>query len=123
MCHAGERRRTEVGCYTTAETPLGPLPAGKWFWHVRSYATRVEATAARGPRSTVVEVQGRVWLYTIAEESWLPVGGRPVATIGPLDVTAGDAYTARYLEAVFTPDVDTNVMAGHRHPGSEAWYI
>ena len=57
-------RRTEVGCYTTAETPLGPLPAGQWFWHIQSYATRAEAAAARGPRSTVVEVQGRVWLYT-----------------------------------------------------------
>ena len=51
---------------------------------------------------------GRVWLYTIAEEGFgPPAGGDLVAVIGPLDVTGGEAYTARYMEAVFPPDWDS----------------
>ena len=68
-------RKTETGCYTTAETPLGVLPAGPMFWHLYTYPSRAAAEAARGPRGTVTESFGKHWLFTIAEESWRPVGG------------------------------------------------
>src|SRR5918993_5732577 len=42
-------RKTEAGCYTTAEAPLGILPAGRLYWHVYSYPTPPAPKAARGP--------------------------------------------------------------------------
>ena len=64
----------------------------------------------------------RTWLYTIAEEGWRAVGGDRAARIGPLDVSGGQGYTATYMEAVFPPELYTPLI-GHRHPGSEAWYL
>src|SRR5262245_3569740 len=72
--HISERK-TETGCDTTAETPLGVLPSGSLFWHVYSYPSRAAAEAARGPRRTIAESFGKQWLFTIAEESWHPAGG------------------------------------------------
>jgi quercetin dioxygenase-like cupin family protein len=78
------------------------------------------AEAAKGPRGTVVESFGKVWLYTIAESKWRASGGERIATIGPLKIQAGIQYTARYMEAVFAPGMSTPV---HRHSGAEAWYL
>jgi quercetin dioxygenase-like cupin family protein len=115
-------RKAEAGCYTTAVAPMGPLAAGKWFWHIDEFASREAAQAARGERGTVVESLGRQWLFTIADERWRPNGGDRAAHIGPLDVSGGQAYTAQYMEAVFPPDLYTGLI-GHRHPGSEAWLV
>ena len=41
-------------------------------------------------------------------------------TIGPLPISAGKQYTARYMEAVFTPGMSARI---HRHSGPEAWYL
>src|SRR5712671_3764838 len=66
----------------------------------------------KGPRSTVVESFGKVWLYTISESKWRALGGEHIATIGPLKTKAGIQYTARYMEAVFPPGMSTPT---HRH--------
>jgi quercetin dioxygenase-like cupin family protein len=113
-------RSSEVGCYLTAIEALGALPEGAWFWHLHTYPTRAAAEAAKGARGTVVESFGKVWLYTIAEERWLPPGGERVAVIGPLPIVAGKQYTARYMEAVFSPGMRARP---HRHSGPEAWYV
>ena len=115
-------RKTEAGCYTTAEAPLGILPVGRLYWHIYSYPTPTAANAARVQRGTVAEAFGKHWLYTIAEEQWHPTAGEKVAVIGPLDVVTDKPYTARYMEAVFPPDFETGLV-GHRHPGPEAWYV
>jgi hypothetical protein len=115
-------RKTDGGCYTTAEVRLGMLPSGPLYWHLYSYPTATMATTARAERGTVAEVFGKHWLYTIAEEQWRPAAGQRVALIGPLEVARDKPYTARYLEAVFPPDFDTGLV-GHRHPGPEAWYV
>src|SRR5215510_11640907 len=60
------QRTGEVGCWITASTPVGKLPGGKADWYVDSYTTRAEAEAAKGPRGTVVESLGKIWLFTIA---------------------------------------------------------
>ena len=116
------QRTTEAGCYLTVEEPLGVLPAPALYWHIYTYPTRAAAEAARGPRSTVVEVFGKHWLYTIAEERWTPAAGERVTVIGPLLVEINKPYTARYMEAVFPPGFNPGGM-GHRHPGPEAWYL
>lgn len=111
----------EVGCYLTATETLDTLPAGEVFWHLYEYPTRAAAAAAK-PRSfgTVAESLGRVWLYAIAGKEWHPATGKRVAVIGPLRVKPAAQYTARYMEAVFPPGMQTSV---HTHSGPEAWYI
>src|SRR5215203_1200858 len=63
-------RKTDVGCYTTAETRVGVLPVSTMFWHLYTYPSRAAAEAAGGPWGTVTESFDRHWLFTIAEESW-----------------------------------------------------
>jgi quercetin dioxygenase-like cupin family protein len=99
---------------------LGELPQAPIFWHLYNYPSRTAAEAAKGPRGTVIEAFGKVWLYAIAVADWHPVGGEHVADIGPLPVKPGTKYTARYMEATFTPGMKAAV---HRHSGPEAWYL
>jgi len=114
------QRTSEVGCYLTATEVLGVLPEGALFWHLYVYPTRAAAETAKGPGGTVVESFEKVWLYTIAESDWRASGGERIASIGPLPISAGKQYTARYMEAVFTPGMRARI---HRHSGPEAWYL
>lgn len=120
-CEVPARERPqETGCYLTADEPLGVLPEGPLFWHVHEFLSRPAAEAARGPRGTVVEAFGRVFLYTIGQEGWNPAGGLRIAAVGPLPHEAGTPYTARYMEGVFTGGMLTTA---HRHSGAEAWVV
>jgi hypothetical protein len=70
------------------------------FWHLDVYPTRATAETTKGPRGTVIESLGKVWLFTIAEANWHPPAGVRIAKIGPLPVTPNVEYTAVYLEGV-----------------------
>src|SRR5918999_4883146 len=118
-CQPESQRTGELGCWIMATTVLGQLPDQPIFWHLDTFPTRAAAEAARGPRGTVVESLGKVWLFTIEVAGWRPSGGERVAEIGPLPVSAGVSYVSEYMEAVFTPGMTAPV---HRHPGPEAWY-
>ena len=115
----GERAGRELGCFILVSEPLGRLGPGPIYWHIDTYASRAEAEAGKGPRSSVVQSLGKVWLFTIAEATWRPTGGERVAAIGPLPINADASYTAMYMEAVFQPGMKSSV---HRHSGPEAWY-
>lgn len=114
-----ERAGREFGCFIIATQAIGPLDSARAFWHLSTFPTRASALAAHGPRDTVVESFGKVWLFTLARAGWRPSGGTHVAEIGPLPVAAGVDYTAQYMEAVFQPGMKSLV---HRHSGPEAWY-
>ncbi|MGH7335912.1 MAG: cupin domain-containing protein [Candidatus Rokuibacteriota bacterium] len=114
-----ERAGREVGCWIMASEPLGQLSQPRVFWHLDRYPTRPAAEAAKGPRSTVVEALGQVWLFTIGEAGLRLQGGTRVAEIGPLPVKPGEQYTAQYMEGISNPG---DVTPKHRHPGPEAWY-
>ena len=58
-----------------------PLTASPMFWHLDVYPTRAAAEAAKGPRGTVVESLGKVWLLTIEKAGWRPAGGERAAEI------------------------------------------
>lgn len=116
-------RKEEGGCYTTAILNLGVLPRPSIYWHLDTFPTRAAAEAARSPRSVVVESLHRYWLFTIAEQSWRPVGGERIAIIGPLVIEPNTPYTARYMETVIPPGFQPPGGPGHRHPGPEAWYV
>ena len=118
-CKPVSERTGEVGCWIMAAVPLGELSRAAVFWHLDSYPSRAAAEAAKGPHGTVIEALGNVWLFTIGEAGWRPSGGVRVAEIGPLLVKSGEKYTARYMEAIFTPGMTS---PAHRHPGPEAWY-
>ena len=119
ICRPISERTGEIGCWIVIDAGLGQLPRAPIFWHLDSYPTRPEAEAARGPRGTVVESLGRVWLFTIEVAGWRPRNGQRVAEIGPLPVRDGLDYSAQYMEAIFTPGM---MAATHTHSGPEAWY-
>jgi quercetin dioxygenase-like cupin family protein len=118
-CPPVSERKVELGCYTLAVSKLGELPDAPLYWNLDAYPTRAAAEAARGPRGTVVESLGKVWLLTIGKAGEKAAGGDHVASIGPLPVTPGGAYTAAYMEAIMMPGART---PAHRHPGPEAWF-
>lgn len=99
-CKPVSERTGEVGCWITVDATLGQLPQQPIFWHLDTYPTRADAQAAKGPRGTVVESLGKVWLLTIDVAGWRPSGGERVAEIGPLPVRADTKYSAQYMEAI-----------------------
>ena len=118
-CRPTGERTGEAGCWIIAREPLGRLTAPAVFWHLHTFVSRDEAEAEKGPRGTVIEAQGWVWLSTIAEPGWRPRRGIRVAEIGPLEVEPSVTYTAQYMEGIFEPGMTTEV---HQHPGPEAVY-
>ena len=105
-CGPVSERAGEVGRWIIAHVRRVNCSTGGFlaFGHV---SDRTEAEAAKGPRGTVVEALGKVWLFTIEEAGWRPSGGVRVAEIGPLHVKSGEKYTARYMEVIFTPGMMT----------------
>jgi quercetin dioxygenase-like cupin family protein len=115
-----ERTGADPGCWIIANQPVGKLTKPQTFWHLDAYPTRALAEAAKGPHAAVVESLGRQWLLSIEDAGWrAPAGGERIAEIGPLPVTAGEGYTAQYMEAVFDPGM---TAPAHVHSGPEAWY-
>src|SRR4051812_11845501 len=101
VCKPVSQRTGEGGCWILAHQPIDQLTQSQTFWHIDVYPTRAAAEAAKGPRGTLIEAFGKVWLLTIEQASWRPTGGERVAEIGPLPITAGEKYSAQYMEATF----------------------
>ena len=118
-CRPRGSRAGEIGCWIIVDDPLGALSTEPVFWHLDNFPSRAAAEAAKTRGSTVVESLGKVWLFTVAERDWRPVSGDHVANIGPLPIRQGVAYSATYMEAIFTPGMTSS---RHTHSGPEAWY-
>jgi hypothetical protein len=119
VCRPLSQRTQEIGCWIMADAPIGPLAKSPMFWHLDEYTARAAAEADKGPRSTVVESFGKVWLMTIEDEKWRPAHGNRVSEVGPLTIVAGEKYSTQYMEAIFTPGM---TAPAHIHSGPEAWY-
>ena len=119
ICRPVAERTGEVGCWIIANQPIGQLTKSETFWHLDVYPTEVEAEAAKAAGSAVVKSLGKTWLLTIADAGWQPSGGERIAKIGPLPISAGQTYSAQYMEAVFTPGMEAPAQT---HAGPEAWY-
>ena len=117
-CRPVSERTGEVGCWILANQPVGHIAQSQIFWLLDAYPSREAAEAAKSARGTVVQALGKVWLLTIEDMGWRGPGGERVAQIGPLPISPG-AYSAQYMEAVFTPGMTS---ATHTHAGPEAWY-
>jgi quercetin dioxygenase-like cupin family protein len=118
-CHPVSERKGEIGCWIVANEPLGVLPTADAFWQLDTYPTVEAARTAKGRRGTVVEAHGKVWLLSIERAGWRPHGGTHVAEIGPIQVHVKDAYSAQYMDVVFTPGMTSSI---HRHGGPEVWH-
>jgi quercetin dioxygenase-like cupin family protein len=119
VCRPVSERKTEVGCWILANDPVGVLREPQAFWYLDVYPTRAAAVAGKSAHGTVVEALGKVWLLSIDRAGWRSARGQRVAEIGPIPIRAGDAYSAQYMEAVFTPGM---TAPAHRHGGPEIWY-
>jgi hypothetical protein len=76
------------------------------------YPTRAAAEAAKGARGTVVDSLGKVWLLTIAEGGWRPLGGERIAEIGRMTVIdATSSNQRRYY--MIDVDVDLSVNSAN----------
>jgi len=118
-CRPVSERKTEVGCWILANDEVGVLRESEVFWHLDVYEARAAALAVKGARGTVVEALGKVWLLSIEPAGWRSAGAQRVAEIGPIPIHGGNAYSAQYMEAVFTPGMTAHA---HRHSGPEIWY-
>lgn len=115
-------RTQEEGCYIAASEKIEHLPAGPLFWHLYTYpAIQGAKQAQKKSGGVVAEAFGKAWLFKIADAHWRPESGKRVAAIGPLGVSPGRSYEARYLEGAIPPGRPGTPV--HRHPGPEAWYI
>ena len=66
-CRPASERTGELGCWIMADDPVGRLAQAQVSWHLDAYPTRAAAEAVKGPRGTVAEALGKVWLMTIAD--------------------------------------------------------
>jgi quercetin dioxygenase-like cupin family protein len=119
ICKPVSERTAELGCWIIAHESVGQIAESEVFWQLDTYPTRAAAEAIKGPRSTVAEALGKVWLLSIEKAGWRPSGGERIAEIGPLPVKAGETYSAQYMEAIFAPGMTAPT---HTHSGPEAWY-
>jgi len=120
VCKPVGGRTTEVGCWILVDQPVGRIEQGQVSWHLDVYPTRAEGEKAKGPRGTVIESLGKVWLLTIEKAGWRPtLAGERIAEIGPLPVHAGKQYSALFMEVLFNPGMTSAI---HTHAGPEAWY-
>jgi len=119
-CKPISDRTAEIGCWIFGSYPMGAMPQAQMFWYLDTFATRKEAEGVKGAHGTVLESLGRVWLLTIETAGWRSSNkAERVAEIGPLPVTAGESYSAQYMEAIFAPGM---TAPPHVHSGPEAWY-
>jgi quercetin dioxygenase-like cupin family protein len=114
-----QRGADTVGCFIVAEHALGALDRALVFWNVDRFVNRAQAEAARQRDGTVIDAFGAVWLLTIGDSAWRSRSGQHVATIGPIPIKRGVAYSALYMEASMRPGMKSKV---HNHSGAEVWY-
>ena len=120
ICKPVTERTSEMGCWILVDHPVGRIEEGRVFWHLDVYPTRSQAEKNQNPKGIVIESLGKVWLLTIEKSGWRPSSpGEHVAEIGPLPVTAGEQYSALFMEVIFNPGMTSAI---HTHSGPEAWY-
>jgi quercetin dioxygenase-like cupin family protein len=114
------QKRPDFGCFNVATEKGLQFQKSQVYWHIRTFANRAAAEAAKTATGIVVEEDGRVWLSEFGSRDLLVKGGQPVATVGPLQLPPAKSYTAVLSYAVMRPGDQSRV---HTHPGPEGWYI
>ena len=109
------------GCYMAAEITLDAPPA-QLYWSAFTFPTSAAAATAAGNHkwSVTTESHGLHWAHILAPRPVALRGGRRMAVVGPMPLTAGKPVRARFIEANFPPGMRTPV---HSHPGPEGFYV
>ena len=113
-------KRPEYGCFNVGTVTGLQFRQPAVYWHLRTYASRNAADAAKSATGLVVEEDGRVWLSEFGPRELTARGGEEVAVIGPMQLSAARSYSAVLSYAVMRPGDSSRV---HTHPGPEAWYV
>jgi quercetin dioxygenase-like cupin family protein len=113
-------RRGEEGCTILASRPLLGSLGKPVHWHIDRFDSLEAAKAAAGPDGVAAEAHGSVWLMTVEAQTEGHHGGRHVAWIGPLEMTAADRYSMRVQSSLLRPGTTTPV---HTHSGPEVFYV
>lgn len=113
-------KRPDFGCFNVASEQGLQFPERQVYWHIRRFADRAAADAARSATGIVVEEDGRVWLSEFGSRDLIVQGGQAIATVGPLQLPPAKSYTAVLSYAVMRPGDQSRV---HSHPGPEGWYM
>ena len=114
------QKRPEFGCFNIATEKGLKFPQPSVYWHIRTFANREAAEAAKSATGIVVEEEGRVWLSEFGARDLVVTGGQPIAIVGPLMLPPAKSYTAVLSYAVMRPGDRSRV---HTHPGPEGWYM
>ena len=113
-------KRPEFGCFNVGTVTGLHFNQASVYWHLRVFASRKAADAARSAKGIVVEEDGRVWLSEFGPRDAAPRGGEAVAVIGPLELPVAKSYAAVLSYAEMRPGDNSRV---HTHPGPEGWYV
>src|SRR5882672_5096771 len=113
-------KRADFGCFNVASEGGLQFPTRQVYWHIRTFANRAAADAAKSATGIVVEEDGRVWLSEFGSRDLVVKGGQAVATVGPLQLPLAKSFTAVLSYAVMRPGDHSRV---HTHPGPEGWYM
>jgi quercetin dioxygenase-like cupin family protein len=113
-------KRPEFGCFNVASEKGLQFSKRQLYWHIRTFANRAAADAAKSATGIVVEEDGRVWLSEFGSRDLIVKGGQSVATVGPLQLPPAKSFTAVLSYAVMRPGDRSRV---HTHPGPEGWYM
>ena len=84
-CLEDELKSKEFGCQLLAKVQVSQFSEGPLFWHVNRLQTRETAEAANNQAGTVVEAEGKFWLFSFGRKNDVPKQGELVASVGPLD--------------------------------------
>jgi quercetin dioxygenase-like cupin family protein len=112
--------RPEFGCFNIATEKGLQFRHPQVYWHIRTFANRAAAEAAKSATGIVVEEDGRVWLSEFGARDLVMTGGQSIAIVGPLMLPPAKSYTAVLSYAVMRPGDRSRV---HTHPGPEGWYM
>jgi quercetin dioxygenase-like cupin family protein len=120
VCKDISKAPDTVGCWIIAHDKIGTLQSSQAYWHLDTFPSEAAAMSEKGPRGTVLQAFGKVWLLTIDDApKWNARGGEHVSDIGPLPINAGREYSAQYMQAIFEPGM---TAPAHHHSGPEAWH-
>jgi hypothetical protein len=116
-----------------AQKKVAQLPDGPLYWRIETFPSLTDAKAAVGPdgwdpaavryRTTtalMAEVDGKVYVATLASKGATTPGGTELAEVGPLPPLSASEYLLRLNYGSGPPGSETPV---HSHPGSESFYV
>jgi mannose-6-phosphate isomerase-like protein (cupin superfamily) len=111
----------ELSVKPLAEKRVAKLPEGNLFWRIENVDSRSRADSIAGPYSLVVELDGKVWLFTLgSEDEGESAFATKVTRVGPIPRITAIHYLLRINDARGPPGSETSV---HSHPGSEAYFV